>query len=172
MAKSAKNIEKSTRLLIERVTDYTKKKGNRYVISKKKGKKVKKYVHNHCVHWIIRKGKPVPTLIDDPKNPGNWYCTICHHSFPKRSDGDDQYIKSTRDTLARVHQMQFWAVRLGGDAEDAEVLQRLRRDLPKFEKISKHILKRISQRNAKDKQKNADSKDPLNFHSDYMYNHR
>ena len=75
MAKKSKKVEKETRRLMEGIADLVKKKGDRYKF-KSKNKKVIKKVKRTCVHWIYRKGKEVPTVIQDPERPGYWKCTI------------------------------------------------------------------------------------------------
>lgn len=144
MAKS-KKVEKETRRLMESVADLVKKKGDRYKFKSKNKKAIKK-VKRTCVHWIIRKGKEVPTVIHDPEHPGNWKCTICGASFPIKPSDLDTYHASCDQMLAFVNQMQFWSVKLGGDAEDTKMFIRMKESIPRFAKVSKQILKRVNQR--------------------------
>lgn len=149
-SKKSKKVEKETRRLMESVTDLVKKKGDRYKF-KSKNKKIIKKVKRSCVHWIIRKGKEVPTVIHDPEHPGNWKCTICGASFPVRPVDMDVYYDSTDKMLQYINQMQFWSVKLGGDAEDTKMFIKLKENLPRFAKVSKQILKRVNQRDAWEK---------------------
>lgn len=144
MAKS-KKVEKETRRLMESVADLVKKKGDRYKF-KSKNKKVIKKVKRNCVHWIMRKGKEVPTVIQDPDHPGNWKCAICGASFPIKPAEQDKYYETTDQMMQFINQMQFWSVKLGGDAEDTKMFLRLKENLPRFAKVSKQILKRVNQR--------------------------
>lgn len=144
MAKS-KKVEKETRRLMESVADLVKKKGDRYKF-KSKNKKVIKKVRRSCVHWIMRKGKEVPTVVQDPDRPGNWKCTICGESFPIKPAEQQKYYATTNELIEFVNQMQFWSVKLGGNADDTKMFLRLRENLPRFAKVSKQILKRVNQR--------------------------
>lgn len=150
MAKKSKKVEKETRRLMESVADLVKKKGDRYKF-KSKNKKLVKKVKKSCVHWIIRKGKEVPTVVHDPDHPGNWKCTICGASFPIKPADHDTYVNTSEQMLAFVNQMQFWSVKLGGDAEDTKMFIRMKEAIPRFEKVSKQILKRVNQREAWEK---------------------
>jgi hypothetical protein len=148
MAKNkSKKVEKETRRLMEGITDLVKKKGDRYKF-KSKNKKMIKKVKKTCVHWIIRKGKEVPTVMHDPEHPGNWKCTICGASFPIKPVSPQEYRDATETMLAYANQMQFWGVKLGGDAEDTKMFIRLKENLPRFNKVSKQIIKRVNQRQA------------------------
>ena len=150
MAKKSKKVEKETRRLMEGIADLVKKKGDRYKF-KSKNKKLVKKVKKTCVHWIIRKGKEVPTVIQDVENPGNWKCTICGASFPIKPKTPEEYNLTSENMLALVNQMQFWSVKLGGDADDTKMFIRLKESIPRFEKVSKQILKRVNQREAWEK---------------------
>ena len=147
MAKKSKRVEKETRRLIEGITDLVKKKGDRYKF-KSKNKKMVKKVKRTCVHWIIRKGKEVPTVIPDRENPGNWKCTICGASFPIKPgviEKDAQtkevirndYDEITDKFLGYVNQMQFWSVKLGGNADDTRMFIKLKENAPRFKKVAK-----------------------------------
>lgn len=169
MAKKSKRVEKETRRLIEGITDLVKKKGDRYKF-KSKNKKMIKKVKKTCVHWIIRKGKEVPTVIRDPENPKNWKCTICGASFPIKpgvieKDPDDgevirnDYEDSANTFLEYVNQMQFWSVKLGGDADDTRMFIKLKENIPRFKKVYKQILKQVDKRAKMDK--NRENSDVL-----------
>lgn len=153
MAKQSKKVEKETRRLIEGITDLVKKKGDKYKF-KSKNKKIVKKVKKTCVHWIIRKGKPQPTLVHDPDVPGNWKCTICGASFPIRPLDNDEYSEIISRATALVNQMQFWSVKLGGDASDTKMFIRLKENLPRLEKVSKQIIKRLNKREFLENNKN------------------
>ena len=150
MAKKSKKVEKETRRLMEGIADLVKKKGDRYKFkghSKKAVKKVKKT----CVHWIMKKGHEKPTVIHDPERPGYWKCQICGKSFPidpvqSNVQGKNAYQVEAEHMLELINQMQFYGVKLGGDAEDTRMFLKLKELLPRFAKVSKQILKRIKQR--------------------------
>lgn len=168
MAKS-KKIEKETRQLIESVTDCVKKKGDRYKF-KSKNKKMVKKVKRSCVHWVFRKGKETPTVMPDPNKPGYWKCTICGASFPIVPDDLKDYQASAQHFLSYVNQMQFWAVKLGGDADDTKMFQKLKENVPKFEKASKQILKRVNQRQQWEKNReNSDAMSQFGMYSAFQY---
>lgn len=168
MAKS-KKVEKETRRLMETVADLVKKKGDRYKF-KSKNKKVIKKVKRSCVHWIMRKGKEVPVVIQDPDHPGNWVCTICGASWPITPEKPEVYQESTDQMAAFVNQMQFWSVKLGGDAEDTKMFLRLKRDLPRFQKVSKQILKRVNQRETWEKNRQrSDAMAQFDAYSGFNY---
>ena len=149
MAKKSKKVEKETRRLMEGIADLVKKKGDRYKF-KSKNKKVIKKVKKTCVHWIFRKGKEQPTVTTDPSRPGYWKCKICGQSFPIKpveSNNDVSAYQEAADRMVElVNQMQFYSVKLGGDAEDTKMFIRLKECLPRFAKVSKQIIKRINQR--------------------------
>lgn len=154
MAKS-KKIEKETRRLIESVSDVIKKKGDRYKFKTKNKKTIKK-IKRSCVHWTYRKGKETPTLIKDPENPSNWKCTICGASFPIRPLENHvdpvsgktvrPYEDTSKDLLALVNQIQFYSVKLGGDAEDTKMFLSLKKDLARFPKVARQVLKNVNKR--------------------------
>lgn len=150
MSKS-KKVEKETRRLMESISDLVKKKGDHYKFKTKK-KKILKKVKRSCVHWIYHKNKEIPTLVADPNHPGNWKCLICGASFPmvplRPTEKDPEPYKTEVDKmLGYVNQMQFYSVKLGGDAEDTKMFLELKKLLPKFRKASKQIVKRVEQRN-------------------------
>lgn len=173
MAKS-KKVEKETRRLMESISDLIKKKGDGRYKFKSKSKKVIKKVKKSCVHWIFRKGKEVPTVMKDPDRPGYWKCKICGASFPIKpldSDGNRTgYEIETDHMLELVNQMQFWSVKLGGDAEDTKMFIKLKEQLPRFKKVSKQIMKRVNKREEyeKDKRK-SDSMSQFDAYSGFNY---
>lgn len=170
MAKKSKKVEKETRRLMESVADLVKKKGDRYKFKSKSKKTIKK-VKRSCVHWIIRKGKEVPTVIHDPERPGYWKCTVCGASFPIKPSDLDTYYGTTEKLIEYVNQMQFWSVKLGGDAEDTKMFIRLKENLPRFEKVSKQILKRVNQRETWEK--NRERSDVMaQFDAYYGFNYK
>lgn len=145
MAKKSKKVEKETRRLMEGVADLVKKKGNRYKF-KHKNKKLIKKVKKNCVHWIMRKGKEVPTVMNDPERPGYWKCAICGHSFPIKPVKIEEYKAVCNQMMEFVDQMQFWSVKLGGNADDTKMFIRLKESIPRYQKVAKQILKRVNQR--------------------------
>lgn len=177
--KGKKKVEKETRRVIESVSDLVKKKGDRYKF-KSKNKKMVKKVKRTCVHWIIRKGKEVPTVANDPERPGYWKCRVCQMSFPIKparvwedDDGEkhSEYDDATDRTLEFVNQMQFWSVKLGGDAEDTKMFLKLKECLPRFKKVSRQILKQVNKRQAWEK--NREQSDVLarfDSYSGFHYN--
>lgn len=173
MAKS-KKIEKNTRRLIESVSDMVKRKGDRYKF-KSKNKKVVKKVKKTCMHWVIRKGKEYPTVVNDPERPGYWRCTICGASFPIKplvsTDGKrSQYEIDCEHMVGLVNQMQFWSVKLGGDADDTRMFIDLKKNLPRFAKVSKQILKRVNQREDYERNRSkGDSRSQFDVYSGYNY---
>lgn len=155
MAKS-KKVEKETRRLIETVTDCVKRKGDRYKFKSKNKKRVKQ-IKRTCVHWIYRKGKEVPTTIQDPNRPGYWKCMICGASFPVKPDTDDNVRLAANKLLEYVNQMQFFSVRLGGDAEDTKMFLDLRKNIPRFLKVHHQIRKCIFKREALEQNRSNNS---------------
>lgn len=145
MSKKSKKIEKETRKLIEATSDQIKrKKGDQYKFrcSKKRAKIIKRA----CCHWIIRKGKEMPSVIEDSTRPGYWKCFICGRSFPICPDKPENYSSTCNNMLEYVNQMQFWSVKLGGNAEDTKMFIKLKEQIPRFEKASKNIIKNIDKR--------------------------
>ena len=173
MAKKSKKVEKETRRLIEGITDLVKKKGDRYKFKTKNKKAIKK-IRKQCPHWIMRKGKEQPTVFIDPENPGNWKCAICGASFPIKpervDDTHNTYSFEARRMLALVNQIQFWGVRLGGDADDTKMFLRLKNDLPRFEKVAKQIIKQVNKREAWEKNReNSDTLSQFNAYAGFNY---
>ena len=177
MAKKTK-IEKETRRLIEGISDLIKKKGDRYKFKTKSKKDIKK-IKRQCPHWVIRKGKERPATFIDPTNPSNWKCAICGQSFPimparieKDDDGNvyNEYIDSAEKTLRLVNQIQFWSVKLGGDATDTKMFLRLRNDLVRFEKVSRQVVKQVNKRQAMDRNKEkTDVMSQFNAYAGFNY---
>lgn len=172
MAKSAK-IEKETKRLIEAMSDLVKKKGDRYKFRSKKKKLVKK-VKKSCVHWVLHKSRPTPTVVHDPERPGYWKCAICGASFPIKplqgEDGHNAYQDASAKMLELVNQMQFWSVKLGGDADDTKMFLKLKVMLPRFAKTSKQILKHINKRNEfEENRKKQDSMSQFDMYSGFSY---
>lgn len=173
MAKKSKKVEKETRRLIEGITDLVKKKGDRYKFKTKNKKAIKK-IRKQCPHWIMRKGKEQPTTIVDPNNSNNWKCAICGTSFPIRpakvDDDFNAYNDAAERMLQLVNQIQFWAVKLGGDADDTKMFLRLRSDLPRFEKVAKQIIKQVNKREAWEKNReNTDAMSQFNAYAGFNY---
>ena len=166
----AKNkVEKETRKLIEAMSDLVQKKGDRYKFKSKK-KKLVKQAKKTCVHWIIRKGKEVPTVVESPTNPGYWRCKICEAEFPIRPAEANEYHTGIMQTLAYVNQMQFLSVKLGGDAEDTKMFIQLKKMLPRFEKVSKNILKAANKRQQwEDNRKKSDAMSQFDSYSGFNY---
>ena len=171
MAKS-KKVEKETRRLIEGISDLVKKsnKSGKYKF-KSKSKKVRKKVMKTCVHWIMRKGKETPTVSKDPEKPDMWRCSICGARFPIKplmiDDGTKRngYEIKTDEVLGLVNQMQFWSVKLGGDADDTKMFIKLKELLPRFAKVSRQILKRVNKR--EEYEKNRSHSDVMSQFDDY-----
>ena len=157
MAKKHK-IEKETRRLIEGISDLVKKKGDKYKF-KSHNKKIVKKVKKTCCHWIIRNGKELPAVIrhPDPKMQGYWKCKICGAVFPVRPpsdvNGESAYDAATNQMIQLVNQIQFLSVRLGGDSDDTKMFLNLRKDLPRFMRVSRQIIKRINKRDAFEKKR-------------------
>ena len=169
MSKNNKKVEKETRRLMEGITDLVKKKGDRYKF-KSKNKKLVKKVKKTCIHWIMRKGKPVPTVIHDPNNPLNWKCTICGKTFPIKPASHDEYVEICDRMLEFVDQMQFWSVKLGGDADDTKMFIRLKESVPRFKKVTKQIIKQMNRRDSWDKNRErADVMSQFDAYSGFNY---
>lgn len=171
MAKEYKKIEKETRRLIEAVSDIVKRKGDKYKFKTKSKKAVKK-IKKSCVHHIIRKGKVCPTV---DRVGDQWQCRICGAKFPIKPmeygpDGSNPYAIQAMDMLGLVNQMQFYAVKLGGDSEDTKMFLKLKELLPRFAKVSKQILKMVNKRDQYEKdKKKSDTMSQFDFYSGYNY---
>ena len=173
MAKS-KKVEKETRRLMESIGDKVKKKNGRSKF-KSKNKKIVKKVKKTCPHWIMRKGKEVPAVIHDPNNPNNWKCAICGATFPIKplaalDNGKSAYEEESNHMLELVNQIQFWGVKLGGDAEDTKMFIKLKELLPRFSKVSKQILKRVNKREEYENNKRrTDAMSQFDAYSGFSY---
>lgn len=184
MAKKSKKIEKETRRLIESVTDLVKKKGDGYKFKTKNKKTIKK-IKKTCVHWVIRKGKEFPTVIQDPNDSSYWICTICGARFPVKpvkkvireavpeknipEITENVYAKRADQMLELVNQMQFYSVKLGGDAEDTKMFLRLREALPRFKKVSSQIIKQTNKRDQWNKKNKTGALNRFNSYSSFNY---
>lgn len=143
--KKSKKIEKETRRLIEGISDLVKKKGDKYKFRTGKKKQIRE-IKKTCAHWIIRKGKEYPTVINDPDNGHNWKCTICGASFPVAPESKDKNSALIKEMLGRINQLGFYMVQMGGDADDTKVILRLKKDLLRFDKMQKNISKQLDKR--------------------------
>lgn len=170
MGKKKVKCEKETKKLIEGISDLVKRKNDKYKFKSKKKKVIKK-VKKTCFHWVERKGKLVPAVKQDPENPGNWKCQICGHSFPiKPLDSKKDYTREINNMIALVDQMQFWSVKLGGDKDDTKMFIELKQMLPRFEKVSRQILKRVNQREEfEENRKNGDSMSQFDVYNGINY---
>lgn len=146
MEKKNRKIEKETRRLIEGISELIKRKGNRYKFRTKKKKQIKR-IKLSCVHWTMHKGKGMPTVVADDKNPMNWRCTICDASFPIRPTSSvDEFYELANKFLGYVNQAQFWAVKMGGDKEDTKMFLQLRALIPRQMKVYKNVFKELQKR--------------------------
>lgn len=169
MGKKKSKMEKEVRRLVEATTDMTRKKNGTYRFKGKNKKRVKK-IKKKCVHWIIRKGKEVPTTIQDPAIPGNWKCTLCGHSFPIKPLSMNEYQSTTRQVLSYVDQMLFWSVKLGGDMDDTKMFLSLKENLPRFEKVTRTITKRLNKIDSFEKNRSkSNALDQFNNFSAFNY---
>ena len=73
--------------------------------------------------------------------------------------------------LEYINQMQFWAVKLGGDAEDTKMFIRLKENLPRYNKVCKQILKRVNQREAwENNREKSDMLSQFDAYAGFHYN--
>lgn len=168
-----RKVDKETRRLLESVSDLVKKRGDRYKFRTKSKKTIKK-IKKTCVHWIIRKGKEVPCVQQDPDRAGWWKCKICGATFPIRPledvDGQNQYELKVDEMVQLVNQIQFWSVKLGGDADDTKMFLQLRALLPRFSKVSKQVIKRVNKREEiSNSQRKNDAMDQFSMYAGYNY---
>ena len=71
---------------------------------------------------------------------------------------NNSYEGISERMLEIVDQMQFWGVRLGGDAEDTKMFLKLKELIPRFEKAAKQIKKVMKSKEDLDKKnKNQDA---------------
>lgn len=166
MAKKGK-IEKETRKLMESIADLVKMKKGQFKFRSKSKKAVKK-IKKSCVHWISNK-KVTPTVDRDPDNPLNWKCKICGASFPIRPGTVEEYREKINEVLGIVNQMQFWSVKMGGDAEDTKLFIRLKNDLAKLRKVQKAILNQANKRQQWEQRKNQTENNQFDMHTGFTY---
>jgi len=169
--KKSKKVEKETRRLIEGIADLIKRKGNRYKFKSGKKKQIKK-VKRSCVHWTMRKGETVPSVELDPANPMNWKCTICGTSFPIRPHNMISEYDEILDTfLAHVNQMQFFSVKMGGDADDTKLFLRLKEAIPRYKRVQRNIWKQVTKRQKwEDRRTQSDSLNQFDSFGGFNYN--
>ena len=170
MARKSKKVEKETRRLMEGMADLVRKtKKGRYKFRTGKKKQIKK-IKRQCVHWIMRKGRDVPTVQQDPTNPMNWRCAICETSFPVRPATQPEYDEAISKMLGYVNQMQFWSVKMGGDADDTKMFLTLKSLIPRFSKAQRNILKQVNKRQEwEDRKTNSDSLSQFDGYSGINY---
>lgn len=175
MGKKSKKVEKETRRLIEGISDLVKKKKSGGYKFKAKGKKIRKKVSRTCVHWVMRKGKEVPTVQRSANDPTMWRCAICGAEFPikplpRDDSGKSSYQLASKKMLGLVNQMQFWSVKLGGDADDTKMFIKLKELLPRFQKVSEQILKRVNKREEyESKRRSNDAMSQFDDYTNYSY---
>jgi len=142
--KKIKNIDKDTRRHLEATTDMLKKKGDRFKFKSGKGsKKTVKKLRKLCMHWMIRKGKPIPTV---EENNGMWECYLCHAKFPIVPKTEEEYDEIITNAIEVVNQIVFLAVHLGGDSSDMKTFLHLKEDLPRLRKIAREVIKQSNKR--------------------------
>ena len=174
MAKKKSSIEKNTRKVIEATSEMIKLRGGKVKWRKKLKKKQIRLAQMSCFHWIIRNGNASPALIQDENRPGYWTCRICHRSFPIKplsitDDNPEPYVKATNDMLEVVNQIAFWSVRLGGDGNDCKMFLSLKKDLERFKKVSKAVVKRVRKRNEFEQQQNSTKSGPFDAWTGFNY---
>lgn len=176
MAKKSKKIEKETRRLIEGVSDLVKIKSGKYKFKSKNKKQIKKMLKN-CPHWIIRKGKEVPSVVKDNNDPSKFKCLICKKSWPIKplpgvESKEKPYKAEAERMLEFVNQIMFWAIRLGGDKEDTKMFLRLKNDLPRFGKVAEAVAYRMVKRSKYEDNKAKTATHQFDAYSGYGYNYR
>ncbi|MCM1439737.1 MAG: hypothetical protein NC131_11150 [Roseburia sp.] len=170
MSKKGKSVEKETRRLMEGVADLVKRKGDGYKFKSKSKKKIK-MVKKMCPHWIVRKGKEVPTVVADPEHPGYWRCAICKTRFRVQPEPLGEYYDVADRFLEQLNQLQFWSVKLGGNKEDTQMFLKLRALVPRYRKVAKQIHKRVNQREAwENNRQRSDLLSQFNMYSGFNYN--
>lgn len=168
MAKQ-KKVEKETRKVIEAISDLIKRKGDHYKFKSGKKKTIKK-MRKSCVHWIVRKGKVIPAVMHDPNMPGYWRCTVCQASFPVRPVEPEEYVETTKALLSHINQLQFWSVKMGGDADDTKLFIQMKNLLPRYLKVQKNILKNINKRQEwEDRKTKSDGFGQFDSYSGFNY---
>lgn len=143
MAKKIK-LEKETRKLMESIADLVKVKKGKFKF-KSKGKKTIKKIKKSCIHWLLNK-KVSPAVDKDPNNPMNWKCKICGASFPIRPATTKENKEIIDNVIELVNQLQFFSVKMGGDADDTKLFIRLKMDLAKLKKAQKNIINQANKR--------------------------
>ena len=162
-------IDKKTRGLMEAISDLIKDNGDQIKFKSKKKKRVKAY-KTTCVHWMIKKGRALPTLTQSPDNPQDWKCRICGSTFPISPLEQQEYDNRCQRMLEIVEQMQFWLVSMGGDADDTAVFQMFKKYIPKFRKIQKNIVKAVKKRQIwEDSRTKTDSLSQFDSAAGYSY---
>ena len=150
-----------TDLLKKRRDGYGFRKGNKRAV--KKAKKL-------CVHWMSKKGRPVPMVHTDEHNPANWKC-ICGASFPIKPLSQDEYRRAADEFLSHVNQIAFWSVMMGGDKDDVKIISRLKQIIPEFKKIEKGVVKAMNKRHEfEERKKNTDAMGQFDSYSGFNYN--
>jgi hypothetical protein len=188
MAKKTK-IEKETRRLIESISELIKRKGNRYKFKVKKKKQVRA-IKRTCVHWIMRKGRPYPALVQSDEHPGKWKCSICGAVFPikpareKKKDSDGNILKDSQgnpitinhyedvanEFLSHINQLQFWSVMMGGDSEDTKMFVQLRKLIPRYMKVQNNISKAMDRKNElENRKRDSETNSAFNNFSNFSY---
>lgn len=147
-------LDKETRKLIESISDVVKYRKGKFKF-KAKGKKTVKRIKRSCVHWFFTK-KISPAVEKHPENPMNWRCKICGASFPIRPGTLQEYREMTNNVISIVNQLQFWSIKMGGDADDTKLFIRLKNDLVKLKRAEKTILNQVNKRQAFESNKNRE----------------
>jgi hypothetical protein len=167
--KKSKRIEKETRKIIESISDLVKYKNDGYKFKAGKKKQIRE-IKKTCAHWVIRKGKEVPTVSVDPENPNNWKCRICGKSFPIKPLSYEDYEAICNQFEAAVNQGFFYSVKMGGAAEDTKVFLSMKKMVPRFKKIIKNEIKNLNKRQEyEDRKANSDTMSQFGNYSSYSY---
>ena len=169
MAKKKTNrIEKETRKLIETTSDLIRERPDGSFKIKGRKKKEVKNIKLLCPHWIIKKRKERATVIDADE-PGVFQCRLCNAKF-WRNPLDNKNIDDICDyASALVHQIGFYMILTGCDTEDAQIITKLKRTLPRFRKMAKNVSRQITRRNDIHKNRGRDT-DNFTGHSLFKYN--
>lgn len=170
MAKKKKRIEKETRRLMDGIADLVKRKGDKYKFKTKSKKKIKQ-IKRTCPHWTVYKGgEEGPATSRSEKDPKYWECGICHTRFLVRPEEIGEYKAVAEKMLEQINQVQFWAVKMGGDREDTEMFLKLRQLIPRYEKVARQIIRRVNKRERWEKnRKNSDSLAQFDAYSGFNY---
>ena len=82
----------------------------------------------------------------------------------------DQYQSTTRQVLSYVDQMLFWSVKLGGDMDDTKMFLSLKENLPRFEKVTRTITKRLNKIDSfENNRSKSNALDQFNNYSAFNY---